>query len=64
MEKSEIGNVMMALKEGDTVTVGDDVQIVVVSVGGNGTGRATRLRISAPKIKRITRIKNAPSDKL
>ena len=52
-----IGHVCLTLKEGAVVKIGDDVEVEIVRVGGSGIGIATRIRITAPIVKKIYRVK-------
>lgn len=52
------GRICLSLKTGESVQIGDDVVVYVRSPGGHGTGNAVRLSITAPKKKKVYRIKN------
>ena len=50
MSEMELGSLCLGRKAGESILIGDDVRVEVVSVG-----QRVRLKITAPKAKRIVR---------
>lgn len=49
------GSLVMKIKEGDFVRIGEDVEVHVVLAGGHGLGRSAKIRIIAPREKAVRR---------
>jgi sRNA-binding carbon storage regulator CsrA len=59
MEKKDkdIGHICLTLKTGNTIRIGEDVEVFVMQTGGHPIGNAVRVRVTAPVAKKIYRVK-------